>query len=251
MFPIRLSLVTYNLWNTQRWPERAPALKQFVEVYYPDVLCLQELRVETQSFLDGVLARHCRVHDALPGWTCESNIYWNADLLEELAHGAEDVGILEQHRRLFWVRLQPKGTERTIFVSTAHFTYQGNPREWETGLSPRVAQARRTVEALQRLVRQGEPAFFMGDLNDGVNPPRILRQAGYVQCFAALGQLSPPTCPCVPTKNLDIGIYLGDQTLDWLVANERARPVAAQVPHCFHGDIAPSDHWPVLAVYEI
>jgi exonuclease III len=251
VFPVRLSLVTYNLWNTRRWSERAPALKHFVEIYDPDVLCVQELRAETQSFLDATLVRHCRVHDDLPGWTCESNIYWNGELLEKVAHGVDDVGILEEHRRLFWVRLGLRGTDQTIFVSTAHFTYQGNPRERETGLSPRIEQARRTVNVLGRRVHEGEPAFFMGDLNDGVNPLRILRQAGYVSCFAFLGQLSPPTYPCVPTKNIEAGAHLGEQTLDWLVANDRARPVAAQVPHCFHGDIAPSDHWPVLAVYEI
>jgi endonuclease/exonuclease/phosphatase family metal-dependent hydrolase len=191
------------------------------------------------------------VHDSLPGWTCEGNIYWHGDLLEEVEHGAEDVGMLEEHRRLFWVRLRLPTSGQTVFVSTAHFTYQGNPRELETGLSPRIEQARRTAAALRRLVRPGEPAFFMGDLNDTTTPVRILAEAGYVNCFAALGILSPPTMPCAPTKNIELGAHLGHQTIDWLTANQHARPIAAQVPHCYHGDIAPSDHWPVLAVYEV
>ena len=132
MFPTRLSIVTYNLWNTVRWPVREAALKQFVDLFQPDILCLQELRAETQSFLDQALPQHQRVADDLPGWTCESNIYWRSDLLEGVDHGAEDVGMLEEHRRLFWVRLQVRQPARTIFVSTAHFTYQGHPKERET-----------------------------------------------------------------------------------------------------------------------
>jgi exonuclease III len=251
MFPIRLSIVTYNLWNVQRWPERKEALGQFVDLFRPDLFCVQELRAETQSFLDQAMPQHRRVHDDFPGWTCESNIYWQGALFEEIEHGAEDVGILEEHRRLFWVRLKLSGQERTVFVSTAHFTYQGHPKERETGQSPRLEQTRRTVDALGRLVREGEPAFFMGDLNDPVHPTRILGEAGYSSCFAALGLLCPPTFPCYPTKNTPVGGRVMNQTIDWLVANRHARPIAAQVPHCYHGDMAPSDHWPVLAVYEI
>ena len=251
MFPTRISLVTYNLWNTQRWPLRQPALEQFVHLYHPDVLCIQELRAETQAFLDQSLPEHERVHDDLPGWTCESNIYWKHDLFQEVAHGAKDVGMVEEHRRLFWVRLKLQGQGRTIFVSTAHYTYQAHPAEVETSLSPRLEQTRRTVAALQRLVGENEPAFFMGDLNDPIHPPRILHEAGYVSCFGGLGIVCPPTMPCYPTKNVAAGRSSASQTLDWLVSNQHARPIAAQSPHCYHGDVAPSDHWPVLAVYEI
>ena len=30
MVPVRLSIVTYNIWLTERWPERAPALERFL-----------------------------------------------------------------------------------------------------------------------------------------------------------------------------------------------------------------------------
>ena len=249
MFPVRLSIVSYNLWNTERWPERKSALGQFVVRFCPDVLCVQELRTETQVFLDEAMPRHCRVHDDLPGWTCESNIFWNGDLFQEVEYGAEDVGILEEHRRFFWVRLRFQ--ERTLFVSTAHFTHMGHPKENETGLSPRLEQTRRTVDALRRLVGEDEPVFFTGDLNDPVHPTRILHEEGYVNCFSALGILCPPTWPCCPTANIPAGARVANQTIDWIVGNQHARPIAAHVPRCYHGDMAPSDHWPVLAVYEI
>ena len=251
MFPTRLTLITYNIWNTQRWDVRKPALEQFLQIYNPDIFCLQELREETRDFIDETLTQHQRVHDDLPGWTREGNIYWNADLFSEVAHGAEDVGLLETHRRLFWVRLKLKGTEKTIFVSTAHFTYQRHPKECETGVNPRLEQTKRTIQSLEQLTQEGEPTFFMGDLNDNIHPPLLLHEAGYISCFASLGLLPPTTHPCYPTTNKSAGDRVSNQTIDWLVANRHCKALAAQVPQCYYGDVAPSDHWPVLAVYEI
>ncbi|MCK4515422.1 MAG: hypothetical protein KAU31_09205, partial [Spirochaetaceae bacterium] len=131
-------------------------------------------------------------------------------------------------------------------MSTVHFTFQGHPDERATGQSPRVEQARRTITALGQLVGEGEPAFLMGDLNDPYLPMRMLLEAGYAHCFAGLGIPTEPTHPCHPTVN--IAPRHASQTIDWILSNSQARAVAAQVPHFYFGDIAPSDHWPVLAV---
>ena len=251
MFPTRLSVITYNLWNTQRWPQREAALRQFVDVYRPDVLCVQELRPETAAALDEALPDHRRVHDDFAGWICEGNIYWNGRLLECLEHGAEDVGIFEAHRRLFWARLKLIDRDRSIFVATVHYTHQGDERELETGRSPRLDQTQRTIAALARLVGPTEPALLAGDLNDPFLPTYALHDAGYRSCFAELGQLPPPTWPCIPTANFVVGEQAVNQTIDWIVANDRLRAVAAAAPQCFAGDVAPSDHWPVQAVYEL
>src|ERR1700674_2979361 len=106
MLPTRISIVTYNIWVTQRWPARAPALERFLALFLPDVLCLQELQRETQQFLDRVLDGHDRVHDPFAGWTSEGNIYWSKALFEKVEHGAQPVGHVEPERRLFWARLQ-------------------------------------------------------------------------------------------------------------------------------------------------
>ena len=52
MLPTRLSFITCNLWLTERWPARAPALERLLELFTPDVLCVQELQRPTQEFLD-------------------------------------------------------------------------------------------------------------------------------------------------------------------------------------------------------
>jgi len=100
----RLSFATCNLWLTQKWPARAPALERFVTLFNPDVLCLHELQPATQAFLDATLKEHERVQDPFPGWANESNIYSSRALLERLEYGAADVGHPEPEMRLFWTR---------------------------------------------------------------------------------------------------------------------------------------------------
>ena len=39
--------------------------------------------------------------------------------------------------------------------------------------------------------------------------------------------------------------------IDLIAANRHARAISAGVPQVYHGDIAPSDHWPVQAIYEL
>src|SRR4051812_8724027 len=75
MLPLRISIVTYNIWLTQRWDVRAPALRGFLGRFDPDIACFQELQQQSRDFIDGTLAGHKRVDDAHPGWTNESNIY--------------------------------------------------------------------------------------------------------------------------------------------------------------------------------
>jgi hypothetical protein len=41
------------------------------------------------------------------------------------------------------------------------------------------------------------------------------------------------------------------EAIDLITANKHARAIAACVPQCYRGDIAPSDHWPVQAIYQL
>lgn len=251
-FPTRLSFVTYNLWNIQRWPLRQAALQGFFQRFRPDIFCLQEVRPETQDALEAILPNYKRVDDPFPGWERENTIFWNGNLLEEVEHGAEDIGISsDKYRRMFWARLKVKDSGQTLFVSTAHYTYQEHPDELRTGQSPRLVQAQKTVEVLKQLVHQNEAGFFMGDLNDPVIPTLVLAQAGYKSSFAALELLPPPTWPAFPTARTSTWQAISNQAIDWIVANEHARPIISSVPQYFLEDVTPSDHWPVLAVYEL
>ena len=98
---------------------------------------------------------------------------------------------------------------------------------------------------LAEITNQDEPVLFMGDLNDYVHPIRILREDGFVDSFSGLGRTSPITIPAMPTAKGT------PQTIDWIFHKGALRPMTSEVVDFFAGDIAPSDHKPVLATYSI
>jgi len=244
-YPIRFIVCTYNLWNDQRWPDRQESLKQFLANHHPDLLCLQELRPVTRDFIDTLLTNHRRVDDPFGGWARESNIYWNAQLFDLIEYGTEDIGTLEELRRLFWVRLRFRGADDSpvLFVSTAHFTWPGNETEKATNVNPRVAQAGKTLQALDALAPLPQSLLFMGDLNDFRHPLRVLREGGLTDSFAALGRNPLPTWPAVPAAAGPA------TTLDWILHRGPLRPMTSDVVDFYVGDLAPSDHKPVLVTY--
>ena len=217
-FPVRLSLVTYNLWGDERWAERAPALAAFCDLYRPDVLCVQELTAHTQEFLDAQLPSHGRVHDPFEGWTVQSNVWWRSDLFDEVDHGAADVGIVAYPlRRLFWVRLRPRDRDRSFVVSTVHLTDAAGD-ELHSGVTPRVRETEAVIAALRAVVSDGEPAFVTGDFNDVLLPVAALFGAGYRSCFGSLGQLPPATMP-TSVGRFGASGFAAAFVYDWIVAN--------------------------------
>lgn len=244
--PFRFVACTYNLWKDKRWPERAAPLRQFMALHQPDILCVQELCPQSRDLLDQVLTTHQRVEDTFKGWETEGNIYWNQDLFNLIGYGAEEVGILEQWRRLFWVQLQPHDLEApSLLVATAHYTWPGNHQEREDRINIRTLQARNTVEALNRLEATSAPLLFMGDLNDHYSPLKVLQQAGLTDCFTALGRIPQVTRPAFPTH------VHTPEVVDWMLHWGPLQPMACDVADFFAGDIAPSDHKPLLATYRL
>jgi endonuclease/exonuclease/phosphatase family metal-dependent hydrolase len=245
-FPVRFVVCTYNIWTNTRWPERRIPLQSFARKHRPDILCLQEVQSDSRAALDEVLSEtHSRVDDPFEGWIREGNIYWNNALFKMLEYGAEQIGIHEHYRRLFWVRLRLKPfPETTLFVGTAHFTWQGHPHELETGLNVRIPIAGAAVEALKRLSPPEEPVLFMGDFNDFARPIKILQESGLTDCFKALGRVSRYTHPAIPTDNEHVPV-----TIDYLMHRGPIRPLSAEVVDFYENDLAPSDHKPVIATY--
>lgn len=244
---IRFVACSYNIWTTTRWPERQPALQRFAQLHRPDIFCLQELQSQSRQVLDDTLAStHARVDDTFPGWTREGNIYWNTAMFELLAYGAEPIDIIEEYRRLFWVRLKLlQAPDQTLFVSTAHYTWPGHPSEGALGQNVRIPSAHKTISALNQLAGANEPVLFMGDLNDSWHPINILMEGGLTDCFSALGRIPRPTIPALPTA---VGAPV---TIDWIFHRGPIWPMQADVIDFFADDISPSDHKPVMATYRL
>jgi endonuclease/exonuclease/phosphatase family metal-dependent hydrolase len=246
MHPTRISVCTYNIWTTTRWPERRDALASFAQSVHPDILCLQEVQPDSLRTLDQSLPCHQRIDDDFEGWSTEGNIYWRNDLFQVEAYGCDDIGIFEPLRRLFWVRLRLRHSPgKTVHVATAHYTWHGHEFARSTERNVRIAQARATAGSLDVHRRPGEAQLFMGDLNDSTEPIRLLHEAGFVDCFSSLGQTPAITHPAGPNPSN------APCTLDWILSRGPIRSVVAHVVDFFHGDLTPSDHKPVVAVFEL
>ena len=152
---------------------------------------------------------------------------------------------------MFWARLQIKPSQKAIFVATAHLTSAKHSDESETGVSPRVRQLKRIADELTRLVREGEPAFFMGDMNDAFAPPADPHAGGICQLLRRPGDAEPAHLQVLSDGERATGGADGHQASDLIVANSHARAIAASVPQCYAADLAPSDHWPVQAIYQL
>ena len=244
MHPFTFLACTYNLWGTYRWDERWLALERFLDVNKPDVLCAQELSSDAIDLIKVTLPWIRNVEDPFPGWVEEGNIFWNSQLFELDEYGVEDIGMLEEFRRLFWVRLATESGS-TFVVATAHFSQTGNEREITEHINVRIGQAEDGVASLDNLVRKNEPVLFMGDFNDYIHPLRVLRAGGFDDSFNALGRETPVTYPALPLPQQP------PELLDWMMHRGPIRPTLTSVVDFYVGETPPSDHKPILTTYQL
>jgi len=244
MTPFTFLACTYNLWGTARWEERRVPLERFLTVNEPDVFCVQELTEDSRTPIETTLPDLRSVDDPFPGWTQEGNIFWNSNLFDRVAHGAEDIGLLEELRRLWWVRLATKSGQALV-VANAHFSWTGNVRELAERVNVRTGQAEEAVLALDRVVGEDEPVLLMGDFNDYLHPLRVLRMAGFEDSFMALGREAVVTYPAMPFAQQP------PELLDWMMHRGLVRPTLTSVVDFYVGERAPSDHKPILTTYTL
>ena len=247
MSKLRFSLMTLNLWNTEFWERRESTVRELLSTFDPDICCFQEVRPSTMALLDRWLPEHQRIRDPFPGWESEGNLFFRKELFSLKEYGALDPRMPETERRLFWARLTVAGTDRTLFVSTIHLTHQGNADELETGCSHRHREALYLAEHLPEILKEGEPGIIAGDFNDPLHPSRILTGAGFTEVFNSLGMISPVTFPSQPATD---ELWM-TEAIDRIMASGPLRPLLASVPRFYAHGTSSSDHWPVVAVYEI
>ena len=75
----RISLISLNLWNTERLDERKDCLVSFVQCYQADLFCFQEIRPVLCDLFDQALPGYRRVEGAEPGWKEEGSIYYEVN----------------------------------------------------------------------------------------------------------------------------------------------------------------------------
>lgn len=255
--PLTFVAQSHNLWGDHHAEGRVEAMRALYERRAPDLLATQETRRWSRDILDAAMPGHERVQDDFAGWESQSNLWWNSELFSEVEHGAEDVGIHDTNARLFWVRLQVKGQDRTILWTTAHLSYSGNSVEVETGVNQRTPQAHRVTEELARLAHPDEPVFFASDTNAIATAIWVIGNAGYIDSFSALNRQAPPTHPVVPNPFREVvatpksPIASPHKTIDYIFFRGPVHPRSAEVVEFFHLGISPSDHYPVASTFTL
>ncbi len=244
---IRFSIMTLNLWNTEKLNQRVDSIIEFFSIYQSDIICLQELREETRSLLDKVLINYERVHDSFIGWRDESNIYYNKEIFNEVEHGRINLIMPEVNRGLFYLRLKEKNTNQSLFISTIHLTHQGNADEKNTSYSYRQDEARIVASSLNKLIENEEPAIVCGDFNDPYHPSRIISSStDFTEVFKTLRLEAPVTFPCSSiSKEYDLV-----ESIDKIMHNKKLSPILASSPRMVLS-CGISDHYPVIAIFEI
>ncbi len=243
---MRFSVISLNLWNTEYLDKRLPALTSFLETYQADIFCFQEMRKELLDVFDKVLKDHKRINDSDPGWTCESNIYFNSTMFEEVRHGRIDLQMPEKYRGVFWVELKEKNGEKSFFASTVHLTWQGNADEMASGLSYRHREALDIANKFPEIYKD-KAVFITGDFNDPIHPGTILeKQTGFKDVFTTLHEPHPITFPNLAFTDeynlceaIDKFMHIG------------FRPLMACSPHYYMPQSGLSDHYPLAVMLEL
>jgi endonuclease/exonuclease/phosphatase family metal-dependent hydrolase len=241
----RFVACTLNLWGDMRLEEREPALRAFLSASAPDLLGVQELTPRLLSIVGSALPDHdCVCDESVAGWTGESNLFWARDQFRATDHGAEGFGALEPNRRVFWVRLVPRGDEsRSMLFATVHLTACLYEPETSTGQNPRPGQATTAAESLLRVARPDEPILFLGDFNEDELTFWRMERAGFREVNATLGRSPQPTSPSFPLPGRVPAVD------DWIYFRGPLQPMSFEVAQCASPGLPPSDHRPALATF--
>jgi len=232
----------------------------------PDDLILRENThaIDSGARSSPYLPTHLRYRRAnpsqdekFPGWLDEGNVIFDSQKFEYVAHGAEDIGIEEcevrkPKRRLFWIRLRIKSSTATILISTAHLTWEGGngKEQQEPFTNVRSKQAVAAIHALNRIRESDERVIFSGDMNDSWHVPYIMKSASFESADFRLNfpsEITHPARPCFHEERIP------SQTRDWIFSTPNLVPLLSRVcsDMVLGTSVHPSDHYPVLAVYEV
>ncbi len=257
-----LRVLTINIWNEQGpWDERKRLLREGIEALSPDIIGMQEVisRGEPASQAHALVAG--LGHDVAFGAARpldDTSHYGNAitsrfPITSERVVEIPCLGVDEPRSALIVEVALPEGT---LPIICTHFSWRLDHQH------VRTAQAVAIAEVLDELPGDRLPPLFMGDLNAAPDEPAIQflvgnhpedgRSVQLTDCFAAAGEGDGFTFDGrhnlfarpwnEPPRRIDYIMVDGPDRAG------RGTPVDAQVVLDMSiGDIAPSDHYGVLA----
>ena len=258
---LRVSIMTWNVWGhpgTHMMPQRLSSINSLINKAIPDIILLQEINEEIlnsilQTF--GELYAHVPLEEDI-GWSNESNILWRKDMFHLTEYGKVPLDMPDlPDRGLFWVKLDSACRTESfppIILSTAHMPWLGCSTEVASGVNVRIEITKKVCKFFSQIEGLKDlPLIFTGDFNEDFHPLRVLKEEmGMIDVFESLDVPAPKTHPVRPSDPFEE--MRPDRTLDWIthLLPSNCRVLAAYVKSVRGGYPPPSDHMPVVAVFE-
>jgi endonuclease/exonuclease/phosphatase family metal-dependent hydrolase len=143
------------------WRMRAEWTGQYIQQRGLDVVGLQEIETHQMS----ALMRATRGEfDAWPGLelpkrAVQTSLIWRKDMFEAVKRSTLTIDFMSWQHPVPVVQLRHLATGRTFWVMNVH----NAPRAWE---AQRDAATRDEIALINKLRREGEKVFFLGDMNE-------------------------------------------------------------------------------------
>eukprot|EP00455_Lapot_gusevi_P049719 TRINITY_DN7104_c0_g1_i4.p1 TRINITY_DN7104_c0_g1~~TRINITY_DN7104_c0_g1_i4.p1 ORF type:complete len:282 (-),score=43.43 TRINITY_DN7104_c0_g1_i4:39-836(-) len=251
----RVSVITFNLWNNEYLERRKTALTKFFKSFDADIIMLQEVRPTNLAIVQESLPSHsCVEEQDFKGWTHEGNIFWNRNVFQYVSHELVDVGMYEPWRRLFVVNLRSNQSGKVFRVCNAHFSWEGSAQELQTGFSNRIDSTHKVANYLEGGLAEKSADYFIfgGDLNDRYHPRIVMAERlGFVDSFSQLLLPMRSTWPTPSWRWVEDEKGGVDNPCDWIFTHPtQLRSICAQALDFSLQGTHPSDHFPVMAVYQ-
>ncbi|SDD15480.1 endonuclease/exonuclease/phosphatase family protein [Glycomyces harbinensis] len=261
--PPFVHVMTYNLKSASgraphSWWKRRPLVEAVLQAEQPTVLCTQEGRfrqlIELREELDG----YDWVHLGRGGGSRSEStaIFWDASRLSPMAYDhvwlsrrprligsrAWGAGTI---RMLTWVRFEDKATGKDFHVANVHLDHRSE--------KARRKGAQMCLDVMSRFYG---PAVLAGDFNSGPGDTahRVLTRGGLVDAWSAAERhLTPEWSTFNRWRTEPVE---GGNRIDWILVKSGGRHQEVRVHQAgvnTHSefDLAPSDHWPVQAVFSV
>lgn len=272
----RLRVMTFNVHGTYNWEQRIPLNIGVIQRMSPDITGFQEAQSDNLAVYEELLSEY----DYIEGPEIEGEapsynaIFWKPSRIKHVTAYGYWLSETPDQRSLGW------GAKDMRAMNFSKFNLLDNGQEFvhvNTHLDHRVERARiKSAKLIIRILTEFDfdalPIILTGDFN--CNPDsaayQFLHEHGFVDVYRATGHegVDYPETGSVPDSAYSNTVHAygwtkpsssgakrtGSMRFDWILlrdAEKRFRPVSCEIIRDAQPPLYPSDHYPVVADFEV
>lgn len=272
----RLRVMTFNIHGTYNWEQRISLNIGVIQRVSPDIIGFQEVQSDNLAVYEEQLPEYDYISGPeIEGEAASYNaIFWNPSRLEHIESYGYWLSETYKQPSLGW------GAENMRAMSFARMKLLDNGQKFvhvNTHLDHRIERAR--IESAKLIIRtltdfeyDAQPILLTGDFN--CNPDsavyQFLQEHGFVDAYRTTGHedIAYPETGNVAESAYSNTVHAygwtklsssgakrtGSMRFDWIMLRDtekRFRPISCEIIREAQPPIYPSDHYPVVADFEI